>query len=316
MNTNWKAAIIGECMIELRRENGKVTQTYGGDTLNAAVYLKRASGADVDYISALGANDAYSEGMIKFWQDNGIGSSLTQRLPNKLPGLYAIEVDENGERSFLYWRGEAAARSCFDTEEADNILASLWRYDLIHLSGISLAILNPEGREKLLAALEKLAARGVPISFDFNYRPQLWGENPEQKATPFYRRIAKIATWLFLSPDELKAAGFNVKDTSSPDFIDALKALGSSQIIVKNGDKPCLIYKKDGQMQEVHGPRHLNPVDTTAAGDSFTGGYLAAAMAGLEPKDCVENGQKIASAVIMHPGAIIAEKDTPKLLIK
>lgn len=302
-------AVIGECMVELRREDGKITQTYGGDALNCGVYFKRACGADIDFISAIG-KDPFSEEMLAFWKKNGVSGDLTQRLDNKLPGLYAIEIDKDGERSFLYWRGEAAAKSSFDTPESDIILASLWSYDLVYLTGISLAILNPEGREKLMTTLENIAARGVPIAFDFNYRPQLWKECDE---APFYKRMAKIAKWIFLSPDELSAAGYEVSNTDDPDFKKAIGELGAEWTIVKNGDKPCMIYNKDGSVQEVHSPRHLNPVDTTAAGDSFIGGYLAAAMNGLEPKECVEAAQKMASAVIMHRGAIIPEEHTPKL---
>lgn len=313
MNKNWKAAVIGECMIELRRENGVVTQTYGGDTLNTAVYLKRASGAPVEYISALGDQDPYSEEMVEFWESNGIGSSMTQRLAHKLPGLYAIEVDDKGERSFLYWRGESAAKSTFSTQAGQDILDSLWMYDLIHLSGISLAILNPEGRERLLNALEKLAARDIPISFDFNYRPQLWGDKPEENAAPFYRRMAKIAKWVFLSPEELKAAGLELKDGDDP--APAIKELEAKYVVLKNGDKPCRVYREGDLVLEAPAPDHLDPVDTTAAGDSFTAGYLAAAMSGLAPDKCVQAGQKLASAVIMHPGAIIAREDTPELTL-
>ncbi len=310
MKKKLKAAFIGECMVELRRENGLLTQTYGGDAFNCGVYLKRASGADVDFISALG-KDPYSDGMAAFWKENGINADLTQRLDNKLPGLYIIEVDTNGERSFLYWRGEAAAKFCFDTPESDNILASLWSYDLVHLSGISLAILTPEGREKLLAALEKIAQRGVPISFDFNYRTKLWGNYAN--AAPYYKRLAKIAKWIFLSPDEIQAAGYDLSDPANPDYKKAIEELGAEWTIVKNEDKPCLVYNRDGSVIEVHSPKHLNPVDTTAAGDSFIGAYLAAATNGKGPEECVEAAQKMASAVIMQRGAIISEKDTPKL---
>lgn len=305
-----KAAFIGECMVELRREGGQFTQTYGGDAFNCGVYLKRASGADVDFISAIGT-DPYSDGMAAFWKENGVSADMTQRLENKLPGLYIIEVDKNGERSFLYWRGEAAAKSCFDTQQGQAVLDALWSYDLVHLSGISLAVLNPEGRERLLTTLEKIAARGVPISFDFNYRQRLWGDY--ETAAPFFKRIAKIAKWIFLSPDELAAAGFPLTDASSPEYKKAVMELGAEWTIVKDEDKPVLIFNRDGRVIEAHSPKHLDPVDTTAAGDSFIGAYLAAATAGYEPEKCVEAAQKMASAVIMHHGAIMSVADTPKL---
>ena len=146
-----RVVCLGECMLELQGEAfGTMRQTYGGDTLNTAVYLARCGARDglrVDYATALG-DDALSAGMLQRWAAEGLGVGLVRRLPGRLPGLYLIEVDEHGERRFSYWRDQAAARAYFDTpigetpleQQADAI-------DALYLSGISLAILPPEGRE-------------------------------------------------------------------------------------------------------------------------------------------------------------------------
>ena len=60
-----RVAVVGECMVELRRsgDGATLTQTFSGDTYNAAVYLKRsAPPLDVVYISALG-DDSISAAM-------------------------------------------------------------------------------------------------------------------------------------------------------------------------------------------------------------------------------------------------------------
>src|SRR3954452_25326751 len=85
-----RIASIGECMIELRQmPGGHLTRSFGGDTLNTAVYLARL-GAEVDYITALG-DDPLSDEMIAGWQAEGIGTERVMRLKGKLPGLYMIE---------------------------------------------------------------------------------------------------------------------------------------------------------------------------------------------------------------------------------
>lgn len=312
----WNVAVIGECMIELHKDGGHLVQSFGGDTLNTAAYLSRVCGKDVhvEYVSALGAGDAFSNEMVEFWHGCGVQSSLTQRIPGKLPGLYAIAVDGKGERSFQYWRSEAAVRGCFQTAEGEAVLARLADFDAIHLSGISLAVLYPESREKLFLALEELAAQGVKISFDFNFRPHLWGAEPEKNSAPHFRRLARICRWVFLSPEELRAAGYPLDDCDSPEFLEALASLGAEEVIVKNGGKPCLILdRKTGKAERVALGEMLTPRDTTAAGDSFTAGYLAASRYGLGAAEAVARAHRLASAVIMHPGAIIPAEATPSV---
>ncbi len=99
-------------MIELQqRADGSLQQSFGGDTLNTAVYLTRELGASaiVDYVTALGDNN-FSDAMCQNWASENIGLGMVQRLPGRLPGLYCIQTDATGERRFLYWRNEAAVR--------------------------------------------------------------------------------------------------------------------------------------------------------------------------------------------------------------
>src|SRR4030081_3304031 len=119
-----QVASIGECMIELKQAGGGLySRGYVGDTLNTAVYLARL-GVAVDYITALG-DDTLSDEMVAGWAAEGVGTSRVSRLPGKLPGLYMIQTDDNGERRFLHWRESAAARSLMYLPETDAILNSL-----------------------------------------------------------------------------------------------------------------------------------------------------------------------------------------------
>ena len=97
-----RVASIGECMIELRHRSASVLDlAYGGDTLNTAVYLARLTrGRDVrvDYVTAVG-DDAYSDGMLAMWRDEGIATDLVARGPGRLPGLYTIRTDARAASS-------------------------------------------------------------------------------------------------------------------------------------------------------------------------------------------------------------------------
>ena len=93
---------------------------------------------------------------------------VAQRLPGRLPGLYCIQTDANGERKFLYWRNEAAVRDCFTTPAAEPVLAALPSYDVVYFSGITLAVLGEVGRMRLLQALIETRQRGGKVVwFDF-----------------------------------------------------------------------------------------------------------------------------------------------------
>ena len=107
-------AILGECMLELSHENSLSNKNdlksvfYGGDTLNTSIYLAR-NDINVSYITGLG-DDKYSDWLIDSWTSENIDCSLVTRISNRMPGLYMINVDTKGERSFMYWRDTSAAK--------------------------------------------------------------------------------------------------------------------------------------------------------------------------------------------------------------
>jgi 2-dehydro-3-deoxygluconokinase len=56
-------------------------------------------------------------------------------------------------------------------------------------------------------------------------------------------------------------------------------------------------------------------VDTTAAGDSFGAGYMAARLAGKDPASAARDGHTLAGAVIRQRGAIIPRECMPAELL-
>ncbi|TIU66275.1 MAG: sugar kinase, partial [Mesorhizobium sp.] len=72
---------------------------------------------------------------------------------------------------------------------------------------------------------------------------------------------------------------------------------------VKNGEDAALIAVK-GAFQPVPAVHVATPVDTTGAGDSFNGGYLAARLAGHAPADAALRAHRVAAAVVQVRGAL------------
>jgi 2-dehydro-3-deoxygluconokinase len=302
-----KVALIGECMIELQQHaNGSLNQSFGGDTLNTAVYLSRllGSAAQVDYVTALG-DDSFSDAMCKVWSDEGIGLSKVQRLPGRLPGLYCIQTDANGERRFLYWRNEAAVRDCFTTPAAEPILAALPEYDVLYFSGITLEVLGEVGRARLLSALGEARDRGVRVAFDNNYRPRLW-RSVEQAQQAYRAVMHEVDLALLTEDDEQALFGF----TDSEQLLATYRAMGVSEVVVKRGAQSCLVESMGARFEiAAHPVRKV--IDTTAAGDSFSAAYLARRLRGGSPVDAAEAGHRLASLVIQHPGALIPRSAMP-----
>jgi len=308
--TQQKIAVIGECMIELSQRGSDMSRGFGGDTLNTSVYIARQvqpQALHVDYVTALG-HDSFSNEMIAAWQSEGLHTDLIQRLDNKLPGLYVIETDAQGERTFWYWRNDAAARFWLDSEQAESICQQLAHYDYLYLSGISLAILSPQSREKLYALLSACRANGGKIIFDNNYRPRLWQSREEAQAA--YQTMLRHTDIAFLTlDDETLLWG----DTDSQVVINRTRAAGVSEIVIKRGADTCLVDTGTGPLLEVPAIKLAaeNIVDTTAAGDSFSAGYLAVRLTGGSAEAAAQRGHLTASTVIQHRGAIIPRSAMP-----
>lgn len=302
-----RIAVIGECMIELHGEPPHLTQGFAGDTLNTAVYLARLTEPDpvkVSYITAIGT-DPFSDRMLDFWGHEGIDCSNVLRLADRNPGLYIVSVDDNGERSFTYWRGESAAKAMFSCTGAEDNLSALREFDWIYLSGITLAILPDESRSKLFHSLQLAKNGGSRIVFDNNYRPRLWPD--AATARRFYDELLPLCDIALLTLDDEQLL---CPQWTQEQIIAHSRTLGVPELVIKRGAEPCLIYTDMGETQ-VAAEKVAKVVDTTAAGDSFSAGYLAARVHGLSVEAAARQGHALASRVIQFPGALIDRQCMP-----
>ena len=288
---------VGEGMLELSRKGDGWRMGHGGDTLNTAIHLAR-EGHHVAYFTALGG-DALSEGMKQAWQAEGLDCSLVLTHPARQSGLYAITTDDEGERSFTYWRDTSAARDLFAIDGVEHAFAQAASTDLLAFSLISLAILPPEGRQRLLDLASRVRANGGKVAFDGNYRPRLWSSAEETRAA----RDAAIAVSDIglptLEDEQLLRDGASMNDIAAH-----WQGLGCTETIVKLGAKGCLL--PSGEV--LPPPQTLRPVDTSGAGDAFNAGYLSARLGGAGIADAARAGHERAGWTIMRRGAIPARE--------
>jgi len=302
---------IGECMIELQKtaqgQGGTMDYRFGGDTLNTAVYMARLldpAKTNVAYVTGLGA-DGMSAEMLAAWAREGIDTSCVQQLPDRLPGIYMIETDPIGERRFHYWRRDSAARHWLAAPGAAAVLERLSGARMVYLSGISLAILAPGDRDRLIATLAQCRAAGGTVVFDNNYRPRLW-ESPDAAREVYGRVLAHADIALLTLDDEVALYG----PADARAVVERTRALGVGEVVVKCGGAPCVVWH-DGVLHEIAPAPVRDVIDTTAAGDSFGAAYMAARLAGKGPDDAARAGHRLAGTVIRHRGAIIPRDAMP-----
>ncbi|MBW4706490.1 sugar kinase [Roseobacter sp. YSTF-M11] len=288
-----RVACVGEAMIELSMNGSTAQVGVAGDTLNTAVYLKRsAPELAVDYMTCLG-DDPFSRKIRDFIAEQHIGCSAIQVIPGKSPGLYAITTNAEGERAFTYWRSASAARDMFQKNSAFDFSA-LNTYDVIYLSGITMAILPHPVRLALVAHLQDT---DVQVVYDSNYRPGLWED--QRTAQEVTRALWARADIALPSIDD-EMALFDETEAQVAARCQRLAATGA----LKRGERGPLCLGTDVTQ---HYPVAATVLDTTAAGDSFNGGYLGAILTGRSQKDALRAGHDCAVRVVQHRGAIIPE---------
>jgi 2-dehydro-3-deoxygluconokinase len=299
-----RAICVGECMVELRPQDGLLAQGFAGDAYNTAVYLKRsAPQLQVQFATVLG-RDPFSLAMRQAWRAEGVQDDLAFSAPGKQPGLYLIETDPDGERRFHYWRSESAARGWFRVLAAHGGAEALAGADLLYISGISLAILTPGDRPAALDLLRSLRGRVGRIAFDPNFRPALWPSL--RTAREVADEAVGIADIMLPSQEDLERL-YGVCDPEAQ--MALLEERGAQEVAITSDPGRCLV--REGTIRWVDGPRASEVLDTSGAGDSFNGAYLAARLQGRSADEAAKAGLGLAAKVVGGRGAIIAS--TPEL---
>jgi 2-dehydro-3-deoxygluconokinase len=294
-----RVVCIGECMVELRAVGQDTfARSYAGDVYNTAVYLKRSlPAAHVQFLTATG-DDAMSDAMRRRWNEQGLDDELAFSVEGGSAGLYLIETDAFGERSFHYWRRHSAATRWLALLETrgDSVLRGA---DIVYFSGISLAILEPRQRAAAIDLLQRLRTHVGRIAFDPNVRPRLW-ESTQAAAQSM--RAALLACDIALPSAEDLAWLFHVDEPTRQ--VELLMEMGVSEAAVTVGADGCVIADGDRRIQ-LPGPRVERVVDTSGAGDAFNGAYLANRLQGSPPEEAAKSALLVASRVVTHAGAIV-----------
>jgi 2-dehydro-3-deoxygluconokinase len=292
---NRTVVAIGEAMVELAPvDGGLYRKGFAGDTFNTAWHMAQVLGAaaKVGFVTRVG-QDTLSNAFVAELAADGVNTVGISRDAARTMGLYLIELT-GVERSFHYWRGMSAAKGLADDPKALN--AALQGAGLIHLSGITLAILTPTARTVLFDALARARAGGALVSFDPNIRARLWADQAEIHET--VGRMLRLTDIALPSFDDEAALW---SDASPQATLARFAAAGVAEVVVKNG-AGATVYQAGGQ-GALATPAVDGIKDTTGAGDAFNAGYLAARLSGQSVPAAIGLGQKLSAEVICTFGA-------------
>ena len=273
----------------------------GGAPANVLVALQKL-GHQTAFIGKVG-KDMHGDFLRETIESNGIDCTGLISDPNSFTTLAFVALDENGDRSFSFARKPGA-----DTQlTAEDLPVDVIKNSKVFHVG-SLSLTDEPARSATIAALKIAKDAGAVMSYDPNYRDSLW--TGADVASAQMRSILPYMNLIKISAEECPL----VTDFDKPE--DAAKALldgGASVVVVTLDADGAYVATKDGA--GLVGSFRVEAVDTTGAGDSFWGGFLAAfcesgkALADLTFEDAAafaRFGNAVASLCVRKRGAIPA----------
>ena len=263
---------IGEPMVEFNQtgaDGGRsYLQGFGGDSSNFAIAAAR-QGAKTGYVTSLGA-DVYGRMFRDLWRTEGVDASHVREDADAFTAVYFVTHDADGHHFSFFRKGSAASR--FAPRDVPSGYIASARY--VHLSGISLAI-SDSACDAGFAAIAAARRGGAKVTFDTNLRLKLW---PKDRARAVIGEAIAQCDVCLPSLDDV-ATLYGIEEPNA--LIDRILAMGPKVVVLKMGDKGCIVADKI--TRTLIKPHPCKPVDATGAGDTFGGTFVARLAAGDVP---------------------------------
>ena len=281
---------LGEPMVEFTRmADGLYQRSIGGDTSNAAISAAR-QGASVGYLTALGA-DRFGEAIVDYWAAENVDAQHVHRHAVAPTGIYFIDPDPE-ERQFTYYRAGSAASLM---QASDLPVEAIRAAKCLHLSGITLAV-SDDLRETANSAIQIAKKGGVPVSLDTNLRLKLWDAETARAIT--HAAMADVTIAVTSIDDSLHLTGLEEPAEVAGFYHD----LGPEIVLVTLGAEGCLLSVR-GTATRIP-PAPTTPIDSSGAGDSFSGAFLAWWLETGDPVLAANRAAIVAAGTVAGLGAV------------
>jgi 2-dehydro-3-deoxygluconokinase len=285
---------FGETMALMRSDQvGPLAHTstmslgIGGSESNVAIGLQRL-GVQAVWCGRVGAD---SLGNLVEREIRAEGVDVRIAVDSSAPtGLMIKERRTPATQRVSYYRAGSAGSRITPDDIGEQLISGA---GLLHVSGITPA-LSPQAEATLRYAVDLAKAHNVTVSFDLNFRGNLWSADD---ARSIYRGIIPLADIVFAGDDE---AAIAVGAGEPEELALRIAALGPRQAVIKLGSDGALALI-DGTLFRQEAVT-VDAVDTVGAGDAFVAGYLAEFVTGCEPQDRLKTAAATGAFACLVPG--------------
>ena len=263
-----KLLTFGETMVQYNatyigpfREDGTYILDCAGAESNVVVNLGKLGLPNVEtvWVSRLGDDD---EGTLILQQLARRTIIEAKKYKGEKTGISYLNHLENHQHVKTYYRkGSAASLLSFQ-----DVAPYLETADMLHITGITPA-LSDSCRDTVFAALHFARTNRIAVSFDTNYREQLW--RPEDARLSF-EKIIRYSILFKVGYDEAETVWAN--RWSPEKYAKYFRNINRGMVIVTLGDQGAIVY--DGDIWVSHPGYKVKVVDPIGAGDAFLAGFL------------------------------------------
>lgn len=296
-----RALVAGETLVDMLPGSSgplasveRFDRRLGGAPANVAVGLSRLGGQPL-FWTRLGS-DPFGDYLADRLAAEGVAGDLVERDPDARTGLAFVSLDDDGERSFVFYR-DGSADTRLDPDRAPNV--PLDDVDWLHVGGVLLA--DEPARSATLRLARAASRTGVTVSFDPNARPELW---ETFDYGPSVRTALDVADVVKASLDDLRDAGFR---GDPPAVADSVLDAGPHTVFLTLGDAGAVAATTGpwpGAARVRHGGYDVETVDTTGAGDAFLAGAVSALRTGEPLGEAVAFAGAAAALTTTARGAV------------
>lgn len=273
-------------------------------------FMKEAGGAPANVSSAVAKLGGTAAFVGKVGRDP-FGEFLKQTLVLQKVDTSMLVMDEaapttlafvslkaNGERDFTFHRG---ADGLLTYEEID--VEKLKQAKIVHF-GSATALLDNPFRETYLHLMSELRENGKFISFDPNYRGNLWG-GKEEAFISLSRGALALADFVKVSEEELEIIA---RTSDREEAIQQFHGWGAKIVAVTLGKQGALL--SDGKKISLIESPSVQSIDSTGAGDAFVGAMLFQLAAMEYPKEALNHPEQLKEAIRFanKAGALVCTK--------